>query len=113
MSQIAPEISRAVAQLGQLVRLAARPSQRPGYVVAVMVAEPYEALVRWTDAEPTFEALDGLIDVHRAALTDRQRPELGRQGARMVEGALQSGRPDVDVQLSGAEWPPTTRQPES
>jgi hypothetical protein len=32
-------------------------------VVAVMVAAPYEALVRWTDTEPTFEALDDLVEV--------------------------------------------------
>jgi hypothetical protein len=32
-------------------------------VVAVMVAAPYEALVRWPDTEPTFEALDDLVEV--------------------------------------------------
>jgi hypothetical protein len=63
MSQIAPQIARAVSQLGQPVRVAARPWQRPGYVVAVMVAAPYEALVRWPDTEPTFEALDDLVEV--------------------------------------------------
>jgi len=53
----------ATLALGQPVRLATKPSQRPGYVVAVMLAAPYEALVRWTDAEATFEALDDLVEV--------------------------------------------------
>jgi hypothetical protein len=28
-----------------------------------MLTAPYEALVRWTDAEATFEALDDLVEV--------------------------------------------------
>jgi hypothetical protein len=55
-------LALAVGQLWQQVRLATKPAQRPGYVVAVMLAPPYEALVRWTDAEATFEALDDLVD---------------------------------------------------
>jgi len=35
---------------------------RLGYIVAVMIARPYEALVRWPDAPPTFESPDDLID---------------------------------------------------
>jgi hypothetical protein len=53
---------RLTLGLGQPVRLAANPSRRPGYVVAVMLTAPYEALVRWTDAEATFEALDDLVE---------------------------------------------------
>jgi hypothetical protein len=49
--------------LGQPVRLATDPSARPGYVVAVMLTPPYEALVRWRGAEPTFQALDDLIEI--------------------------------------------------
>ena len=43
--------------LGQPVYLRTDPA-----TVAVMTKRPYEALVRWTDAEPTFEALDDLIE---------------------------------------------------
>jgi hypothetical protein len=48
--------------LGQPVYLRTDPSQQLGYIVAVMTKGPYEALVRWTGAEPTFEALDDLIE---------------------------------------------------
>ena len=48
--------------LGQPVYLRTDPSQHLGYIVAVMTKGPYEALVRWTAAEPTFEALDDLIE---------------------------------------------------
>jgi hypothetical protein len=48
--------------LGQPVYLRTDPSQQLGFIVAVMTKGPYEALVRWTDAEPTFEALDDLIE---------------------------------------------------
>ena len=52
--------------LGQPVHLRTDPSQKLGYIVAVMVKGPYEALVRWTDGDPTFEALDDLIEaVHQ------------------------------------------------
>ena len=53
---------RANVALGQPVFLRTDPSQQLGYIVAVMTKGPYEALVRWTDAEPTFEALDDLIE---------------------------------------------------
>ncbi len=55
--------SRANVALGQPVHLRSDPSQRLGHIVAVMTKGPYQALVRWTDAEPTFEALDDLIEV--------------------------------------------------
>jgi hypothetical protein len=48
--------------LGQPVHLRTDPSQKVGYIVAVMMKSPYDALVRWTDAGPTFEALDDLIE---------------------------------------------------
>ena len=51
--------------LGQPVYLRTDPSQHLGFIVAVMTKRPYEALVRWTDAEPTFEALDDLIEAIR------------------------------------------------
>ena len=38
--------------LGQPVYLRTDPSQHLGFIVAVMTKRPYEALVRWTDAEP-------------------------------------------------------------
>ncbi len=53
---------RVGVALGQPVYLRSDPSQQLGYIVAVMAKGPYEALVRWTDAEPTFEALDDLIE---------------------------------------------------
>jgi hypothetical protein len=53
---------RANLALGPPVFLRTGPSQRLGYIVAVMTKGPYEALVRWTDAEPVFEALDDLIE---------------------------------------------------
>jgi hypothetical protein len=59
MSQ--PDLLRDVT-LGQPVRLRCEPGRRRGYIVAVMIAAPYEALVRWHDAAPTFESLDDLID---------------------------------------------------
>lgn len=48
--------------LGQPVRLAADPSERCGYVVAIMLIPPYEALVRWREGA-TFEALENLVEV--------------------------------------------------
>jgi hypothetical protein len=52
----------ALEQLGQPVRLVGNPLQRTGYVVAVMLRDPYQALVHWTDNEATFESLDDLVD---------------------------------------------------
>jgi hypothetical protein len=49
--------------LGQPVRLATDPAERCGYVVALLLVPPYEALVRWRDGSP-FEALDNLVGVH-------------------------------------------------
>ena len=40
--------------LGQWVRLATAPADRPGYVVGVLLIPPYSALVRWGGAEATF-----------------------------------------------------------
>lgn len=52
--------------LGQPVHLRTDPSQKLGHIVAVMTGGPYEALVRWTEGDPTFEALDDLIEaVHQ------------------------------------------------
>ena len=48
--------------LGQPVYLRTDPSQQLGFIVAVMTKRTYEALVRWTATEPTFEALDDLIE---------------------------------------------------
>jgi hypothetical protein len=48
--------------LGQPVQLRSNTGVRLGYIVAVMIARPYEALVRWPDGPPTFESLDDLID---------------------------------------------------
>ena len=53
---------RSDVALGQPVYLRTDPSRQLGYIVAVMTKGPYEALVRWTDAEPTFESLDDLIE---------------------------------------------------
>jgi len=50
------------ASLGQPVQLRGEFGRRRGYIVAVMIMPPYEALVRWPDALPTFESLDDLID---------------------------------------------------
>ena len=56
------ENTRVNGAAGQPVYLRTDPSQHLGFIVAVMTKRPYEALVRWTDAEPTFEALDDLIE---------------------------------------------------
>jgi hypothetical protein len=48
--------------LGQPVQLRTGPAEKLGYIVAVMLTEPYDALVRWRNAEPTFEPLDNLIE---------------------------------------------------
>ena len=53
---------RVAFDLGQPVRRRDEPSGRLGYIVAVMLNEPYLALVRWADTEPTFEPLDNLVD---------------------------------------------------
>jgi len=45
------------------VCLATDPSERCGYVVAIILVPPYEALVRWREGS-TFEALDNLVGVH-------------------------------------------------
>jgi hypothetical protein len=48
--------------LGQPVHRRADPSQKVGYIVAVMMKSPYNALVRCPDEDPTFEALEDLIE---------------------------------------------------
>ena len=45
------------------VCLATDPSERCGYVVAIILVPPYEALVRWREGS-TFEALDNLVEVN-------------------------------------------------
>ena len=59
MSQ--PDLLRDV-MLGQPVQLRSNAGVRLGYIVAVMIARPYDSLVRWPDGPPTFESLDDLID---------------------------------------------------
>jgi len=54
--------SRRKVALGQPVHLRTDSSEKLGFIVAVMLSDPYEALVRWRGAEPTFEALDNLVD---------------------------------------------------
>jgi hypothetical protein len=49
--------------LGQPVRTAADVSGRVGYLVAVMLGEPYEGLVRWSATDATFERLEALEEV--------------------------------------------------
>jgi hypothetical protein len=49
--------------LGQPVHLRTDPSGKVGYVVAVMLTPPHQALVRWRGTEATFEALDDLVEV--------------------------------------------------
>jgi len=56
-----------LALVGSYIRRAVQevavyPSQQLGYIVAVMTKGPYQALVRWTHVEPTFESLDDLIE---------------------------------------------------
>ncbi len=58
---MAEDIARSF-DLGQPVCLATDPSERCGYVVAIMLVPPYEALVRWREGS-TFEALDNLVEV--------------------------------------------------
>lgn len=58
---MAQDIARSF-DLGQPVRLATDPSERCGYVVAIMLVPPYEAQVRWREGS-TFEALDNLVEV--------------------------------------------------
>ena len=58
-----PVSSVSRLELGQLVRRADDPSGATGYVVAVMLTPPYEALVRWDGVEASFEPLDALVDV--------------------------------------------------
>lgn len=53
---------RVVFDLGRPVRRRDEPSGRLGYIVAVILNEPYLALVRWRGAEATFEPLDNLVE---------------------------------------------------
>lgn len=81
------ESRRISVRLGQPVRLVTDRSGRIGHVVAVLLATPDQALVRWRDAPSTFEELDDLRDeeppsglhetpVQGALLTD---PESGER----------------------------------
>jgi hypothetical protein len=47
--------------LGQLVQLRADPIEKRGNIVAVLMTQPCQALVRWPAGESTFELLDDLI----------------------------------------------------
>jgi hypothetical protein len=48
--------------LGLPAHLRTDPSQKVGYIAAVMMKSRHDALVRWPDEDPTFEALDDLIE---------------------------------------------------
>ena len=52
-----------------------------------MTKRPYEALVRWTDAEPTFEALDDLIEAILWPVPGRRQ---GLQSARAESNSTQA-----------------------
>ena len=47
--------------LGSVVRLRSDPPDVTGYVVAIILMQPYLALVRWQGKLPTFEAFDSLL----------------------------------------------------
>jgi hypothetical protein len=50
--------------LGQSVRRrGASAAERTGCIVGVLLVPPYSVLVRWRDAEATFEALENLISI--------------------------------------------------
>ena len=57
---------RLTLGLGQPVRLAANPSRRPGYVVAVMLTAPYEA---WCDGQMPRRRS------RRSTISSRSRPD--------------------------------------
>jgi hypothetical protein len=58
--QISPDV--VDLELGQPVNLRTEPGGRIGYIVGIMLVPPHEALVRWRDAEVTFETLDDLVE---------------------------------------------------
>ena len=47
--------------LGQLVQLRGGPLERRGNIVAVLMTQPWQALVRWPAGESTFELLEDLV----------------------------------------------------
>jgi len=47
--------------LGQLVHLGTDPVAKRGNIVAVLMTQPCQALVRWPAGDSTFELLDDLI----------------------------------------------------
>ena len=53
--------------LGQLVHHHSDPTKRVGTIIGVLFRPADEALVRWRGGEATFEVLDDLIKVGRAA----------------------------------------------
>jgi hypothetical protein len=55
-------LPRAIV-LGQPVQRRSDSIPRRGHIVAVTMTIPYQALVRWPGARPTFESLDDLIEV--------------------------------------------------
>jgi hypothetical protein len=48
--------------LGQLVQLRGGPLDRRGNIVAVLMTQPCQALVRWPAGESTFELLEDLVE---------------------------------------------------
>jgi|SoiMethySBSTD1v2_1073268.scaffolds.fasta_scaffold1090343_2 hypothetical protein len=57
MNQTDPRLS---FDLGQAVHRRGDPRSL-GYVVAVMLVQPYQALVHWRSETATFEPLEGLV----------------------------------------------------
>jgi hypothetical protein len=64
MPSTAPPVSPS---LGQLVHHHSDPTKRVGTIIGVLFLPADEALVRWRGGETTFEVLDDLIKVGRAA----------------------------------------------
>lgn len=55
-----PEMLHDVV-LGQLVQLRTDPGDKRGHIVAVLMTQPCQALVRWPAGDSTFELLDDLV----------------------------------------------------
>ena len=53
--------------LGQLVHHHSDPTKRLGMIVGLIFRPAAEVLVRWRRGEPTFEVLEDLITLRRAA----------------------------------------------
>jgi hypothetical protein len=53
---------RMAFDLGQAVRRRDDPTS-VGYVMAMLLVQPFAALVQWRSGNPTFEPVDGLVEV--------------------------------------------------